>query len=238
MTSAPHRRPAPRPLTWRTAGVFLLIAALIYGVLVGVGLVLTRLDALGGLRQWDTTRARDFAAGRTPTMDTVTHYMSAMSDTSTAIAVTVVLVVAFRLWLGRWRESLVVLAAILGELTIFLGVTNSIGRARPEVPRLDPAPPTSSFPSGHTAAAVALYGCLAAVLLARMVHRRLALVLAVLCCAVPFLVAYARLYRGMHYVTDVTFGFLGGGVWLLSVLWLMLPRTPGSSHHEESHGHA
>ena len=85
---------------------------------------------------------------------------------------TVVLVIVFRLWLGRWegvRHGVPV--AILGELFVFLLVTNTVGRPRPPVPRLDQAPPTSSFPSGHTAAAVALYGCIALVVLRQMATR-------------------------------------------------------------------
>ena len=120
--------------------------------------------------------------------------------------------------------------AILGELFIFLLVTNTVHRQRPPVPRLDPAPPTSSFPSGHTAAAMALYGCLAIVLLRQMTHRRLARVLAVLCFCVPPIVAVSRVYRGMHYPTDVLFGAIGGGLWLLIAVSSSSPprRTGGA----------
>jgi undecaprenyl-diphosphatase len=35
-------------------------------------------------------------------------------------------------------------------------------------------------------------------------------VLTVICLVIPLLVAYARLYRGMHHLTDVLVGFLNG----------------------------
>jgi membrane-associated phospholipid phosphatase len=44
---------------------------------------------------------------------------------------------------------------------VFYSVTATVHRPRPPVVRMDVAPPTSSFPSRHTAAAVALYGCIA-----------------------------------------------------------------------------
>ena len=75
-------------------------------------------------------------------------------------------------------------------------------------------PPTSSFPSGHTAASLALYGALAiiAVREARAGWLRgVAVTLAVL---VPICVAFARMYRGMHYPTDT----MGGA--LLAIVWL------------------
>jgi undecaprenyl-diphosphatase len=71
------------------------------------------------------------------------------------------------------------------------------------VPYLDAAPPTSSFPSGHTAAAIVLYVCLAIILTSifrnffvRVASWSLAILL-------PMYVGFSRLYRGMHHPTDV-----------------------------------
>ena len=114
-------------------------------------------------------------------------------------------------------------AAIVGELLVFLVVTFVVQRDRPDVPRLDAAPPTSSFPSGHTAAAVAIYGCLAIVIWRNLSNRPAALVLATLCWTVPLVVGLSRIYRGMHHPSDVVMGALGGGIWLLLVVATLLP---------------
>jgi undecaprenyl-diphosphatase len=114
----------------------------------------------------------------------------------------------------------------VGELLVFLVVTAVVNRPRPDVPLLDAAPPTSSFPSGHTAAAVAFYGCLAVIVLRQLRPRWLAVTIATLLCLVPLVVGISRLYRGMHHPTDVVFGALGGGLWLALVLSTLLPR-PG-----------
>jgi len=197
---------------------------LIYVGLVLVGLLITRALAGSSLISQEASVSRWFAAHRTGTGNQLTHIGTMLSDTVTAIVLTALLVVLLRVWLGRWREPVVVLSAILGELFIFLLVTNSIGRPRPPVVRLDAAPPTSSFPSGHTAAAVALYGCIAVIVLRRLTQRALARAIAVICCCVPVIVAVSRVYRGMHYVSDVVFGAIGGGLWLLLVVTLLYSR--------------
>lgn len=217
-------RDADPPITRALAARLVGAGALIYLSLVAVGLLLTRSGVAAPVRAADGEVARGLVGLRNPTWNQVTQVWSSLSDTVTALVLSIVLVVAFRAWTGRWRESIAVLTAILGELFVFLLVTGSIDRTRPPVPHLDPAPPTSSFPSGHTAAAVALYGCLGVVLLQRMTNRLVARALAALCFAVPVLVATARLYRGMHFLSDVVFGALGGGAWLLVTVWFLLPR--------------
>ena len=203
--------------------------ALLYLVLVAVGMGITRMFDDWAVIRADARVPRWLADRRTDTLDMLTDIGSTMADTPVAIAVTAVLFLLLRWWLGRWRESLTVLAAIMGELFVFLLVTNTIGRDRPPVPHMDPAPPTSSFPSGHTAAAVALYGCLAIVLLRQMANRTLARVLAVLLFCIPVIVAVSRVYRGMHFPSDVVFGALGGGTWLLLVVLAMMPAAAHGS---------
>jgi undecaprenyl-diphosphatase len=99
-----------------------------------------------------------------------------------------------------------------------MATTLLIDRSRPSVPKLDAAPPTSSFPSGHTAAAVCFYGAIAAIIIWHSRHRWVQVVTVVVCAAVPLSIAGSRLYRGMHYPTDVLAGGLLGAIWLTVVL--------------------
>jgi undecaprenyl-diphosphatase len=213
------------PLTKWSAARLVVSGLVLWLGISAVGIGLWRGLGNSWIVDDDKAVSRWFAARRTPTLNTLTHYGTLMAETVTAIVLTAILVVVLRLWLGRWRESIAVLVAILGELFVFLLVTNTVDRPRPPVPRLDVAPPTSSFPSGHTAAAVALYGCLALVVLRQLANRVVAWVIVVLCCCVPVIVAVSRVYRGMHYVTDVVFGAIGGGIWLLVTVLVVLPRA-------------
>ncbi len=215
-----HARPTA---AGRVAGTLVLGAVGLTTLLTLLGLSLTHLSDAGFLRRWDRSVDQWLAGHRTGGLDTLTRFGSGVANTQTAIAVGVVAFLILRWWLGRWYESGILALALVGELAVFLAVTSAVHRPRPDVPRLDEAPPTSDFPSGHTAAAVALYGCLA-ILLLRYARSHVAVLAAVLLWLVPVAVAASRLYRGMHYPTDVLAGALGGGIWLLVVLRVMLPR--------------
>lgn len=189
-------------------------ALLLWAVLCGIGWLLSHPLADTAFEDWDGWVDRWFARHRTLTWNTVTHWVTYAAETYTVIAIGLVFFVVLRLKLHRWRESIFLFAAVVGEVLIFVCTTLIIDRHRPAVPHLDDAPPTSSFPSGHTAASLALYGALAIVAV-RVAGagwvRGLAVTLAVL---VPVCVAFARMYRGMHFPTDTM-----GGV-LLSIVWL------------------
>jgi membrane-associated phospholipid phosphatase len=219
------RRSEAAPLTRGSAVRLVGAGILLYLALAGVGLLITHVLRDSWLVRTDMQVSQWFAAHRTPTLNTLTHYGTLLSETYTAIALSIALVLVMRWWLGRWRESIGVAVAILGELFVFLLVTNTVDRARPPVPHLDAAPPTSSFPSGHTAAAVALYGCLAVIVLRQMANRWAAWIIALLCCCVPPIVAISRVYRGMHYVSDVVFGAIGGGIWLIVTVLVVVPAA-------------
>jgi undecaprenyl-diphosphatase len=108
-----------------------------------------------------------------------------------------------------------------------VATTLLIDRPRPNVPKLDAAPPTSSFPSGHTAAAVCFYGAVAAIIVWHTRHRWIKVVAVVVCAAVPLTIAASRVYRGMHYPTDVLVGMLLGGIWLTVVIFYVRTHDAG-----------
>lgn len=194
-------------------GVAATVAVLGYLVvavaLVAVGVVVVHAGFLGGLRHWDDSISRWFVPRRTSTGAHVTSFWTEVANTEgiVAVALIVEIVLAVR---RRWRDLLLIVIGLAVELAVFLTVNEIVRRARPTVPKLGIEPVTFSFPSGHIAATVVLYGSIALlVTLSFRPHRWVRLVW-----LVPFvfalIVGYARVYRGMHHFTDVVAGSILG----------------------------
>lgn len=197
----------------------------IWGLISLLGLLETRVLNTGSVHRADLGVDVWLAAHRTGFWNAATHVGTTMATTLTVICVTAALVLLLRWRLGRWHESLVLITVMVGEIVLFLAASSTIHQDRPPVARLDQAPPTSSYPSGHTAAAVALYGCLAVLVIWIYGRRPAARIAACVLALVPFFVAFSRLYRGMHYPSDVIAGALLGSLWLLLVVRTLLPRA-------------
>lgn len=128
------------------------------------------------------------------------------------------------LWCGvTWvltrdrRAAAAPAAALALETACFVASAALVRRPRPSgVWRPEHPHATSSFPSGHTAAAFALYGTLAD-LLDRRGTRGARLVGPLLRCGVPGAIAFSRVYRGQHHISDTVAGALLG-IWSAAVV--------------------
>jgi membrane-associated phospholipid phosphatase len=198
---------------------------LVLGGMLLLGLLITHVLAHGVLAH-EVGANRTLAAHRTHTLNLATHVTTYLAETPTIIGLTAAGAVICRLVFRRWREAVFLVLCVAGETVIFLITSWVIDRKRPPVTHLDDAPPTSSFPSGHTAAAVCFYGAVAAILLWHHRHPALRAAAVTLAVLVPPLVAVSRIYRGMHWPSDVVSGLLLGLVWLALSTRLLLTHAP------------
>ena len=183
-------------------------------VMLGVGFLLTHLlaDSIG---RWDQSVNEWFADRRAGAWNDTTGFATSAVNTEPAIAIAFVIAVVLGV-LHRWREAAFVVLALVLEVMVFLSVTFVVARDRPDVVRMNSTPSTSSFPSGHTAAATVLLIGLAVVVFWGTRRRTVRVACLTTAVLLVVLVAVGRVYRGLHHPTDVVAGALLG----LACLWI------------------
>lgn len=128
----------------------------------------------------------------------------------TVITVTALSILSFAIHkhFGRIKQILISVLGTAG--TVFL-LKNIFNIPRPEGAFYIEATP--SFPSGHAAIAMALYGFLFATIYKHDKHHLKNKTLFLLALLV-ILIGVSRLYLGVHYLSDVLVGYLIGFLWL------------------------
>lgn len=192
-------------------------------VMTALGLVLTHVLDHSWVIKGDRRISDGLFHHRSAGWNSVTWWATQFGEALTVIVAAALIAVVLRVRTSRWLPSIYIAVALAGEASIYVLITLFVHRHRPLIKHLDAAPPTSSFPSGHTAAALCLYGALA-VLAWRLGRRRpLQVLMTVAAVLLPIGVAVARVYRGMHFPTDVLSGAILGALWLSAVTLILGP---------------
>ena len=155
-------------------------------------------------------------------------FYSSVSDLATAtfiVPVTIALAALF--WRHRRKyEARLFVIAIAGAAVLSTILKYIVRRPRP----LDAMPFASgpSFPSGHTLAAAGVYGILAFLLLREKPRKWWHIVAAIVLLPVIVLVAFSRVYLGMHWPHDVIASLYIGVAWLACLTMLVRFRPDGT----------
>ena len=215
------------PPTGRSLGrtvVTLMVAfAVICGVLVGVGWLITHplKTTMRGENHVNTWFADQRTAGLTHVADAGTL----VGETVTGLVALAVLGVVFAVWKRTWWPLVFVGVLDAGLGLFYLAGTTLDPRQRPPVHILQSGlVPDHSFPSGHTGTAMAIAGSLAALLWA---YTRLARWVIVVLVVIPVWTMLSRLYEGAHHVSDVLSAFVAASVWLVICARMLLPARAG-----------
>jgi undecaprenyl-diphosphatase len=138
--------------------------------------------------------------------------------------------------LRQWRIAAFVVFALGVESATYRATTLVVHSQRPGVVRLEHLPVNASYPSGHTAAAVAIYGGLALLLTSRFRSGAFQAFAWGIALAIVTLVASARMYRGMHHPLDVAGGVVVGIAALVVLVFAC--RAAGTAAHSRDHARA
>jgi undecaprenyl-diphosphatase len=181
------------------SGLSILLGLLVVHVLVG--------DA--GLGRPDNSFIRTLADHRTGTLNTLSSIGSNVGGAPVLPILAGLIGLGFA-FAARWRIAAFAVFVLAAESATYRITTLVIHRDRPSVHRLESLPLDDSYPSGHTAASIAVYSGLVFLLTTRFTNstfRALAWTFAIL--ATTY-VAFSRMYRGMHHPLDVAGGVVIG----------------------------
>jgi membrane-associated phospholipid phosphatase len=184
--------------------------AMISALSIALGFLVTRLILhVGGVAGWDEHVNAWLAAHRTPFRTHLSLVGSIMSG-GVVLPIVAGLTALVSAAMRKWRLAAFLVFVLAVESASYRITTLVIHRHRPRVVRLEDLPVNASYPSGHTAASIAVYCGLA--LLATSMVRNLAFRTAVWSLALLIVAfdAYSRLYRGMHHPLDVAGGVVVG----------------------------
>jgi undecaprenyl-diphosphatase len=184
-----------------------------------IGAAVTHTFETGALAPADDRAVTELAHMRSETGTKLSVVGSGLAETIPVIIAIVVGCTGLFVARRRWMALLIGIAFAL-EPSIYATVTYLVPRRRPPVTWLEPdLPPDASFPSGHVAAAMVLYG--SAVLIAATIVRRRRVVIAggIVGVMAVIAVAFSRVYRGEHHPTDVLAGALMGLACLVAAVF-------------------
>jgi membrane-associated phospholipid phosphatase len=223
VSTSSTRREAARTLA--------LVWIVVVLAVLGVGWLLTG-PLVPVVDPWDDGVVRWLEDHRTADLDTAAAAGSAIADTIVGVALAVVVGLAGSWWQRSWRPFTYFTVLVGGYLALYLVVTHLVPRDRPPVEILDPGlVPDHSFPSGHVATSIVVYGGIVlwvAAVAPRWRRWVWPLLLA------PLVVVPSRLYQGAHHPTDVMTSLVFATVWVLAVAHVLLPRTADDCAQDRS----
>jgi membrane-associated phospholipid phosphatase len=197
------------------AALFSAFAVLVAASLA-VGFLATHvLINVAGLGATDESAIHEVIKERSSSLDTISAIGSTVGG-APVLPILVGLVAIVAALRRKWRIAAFAVFVLSIESATYRVTSLVLPRQRPNVPRLEDLPANASFPSGHTAASIAVYAGLVFLLVSGTGSRALRAAAWVAALALPVFVAMSRMYRGMHHPLDVAGGiFIGVGAMLV-----------------------
>jgi undecaprenyl-diphosphatase len=129
---------------------------------------------------------------------------------------------------GRRSDALLLAVAALGVQVIVVVLKSVYERPRPDAGSPIDLPHSTSFPSGHAATGIAMFGALALIAAGRARSPAAAAGMLVLGFSIGVGVGVSRIVLNVHFVSDVLAGFCVGLAWLCVCLLAraLLPGRP------------
>jgi membrane-associated phospholipid phosphatase len=200
-------------------------ALVLAGMMVTLGLFTTgALLSVSKIAEADAEVPLWLASHRAPFLTDASHIASKLADAPVLIPLVGAFVFALALR-RRWIRATFLSLAALVEVWGYLLTTRFVDWRSTNTAHQDNFP-WNSFPAGHVAAAIAIYGALAFVLSAHFSQPWARAAVWVTATAIALAVAVSRMYRGEHHLLDVAGGAaMGFGALVVALLAEQIARV-------------
>jgi undecaprenyl-diphosphatase len=195
-----------------------LVAAL--GLLAVFLLLAWDVSAGGRISEWDPRIERSVVEHRVAWLNALMRGVTPLG--ANVVLIPIVAAVAILLLFLRRdvRGALLAVAALAGADVLYQTAKPIIDRPRPPEALQLVGASNFSFPSGHATAATAAWGMVAILLVAGLPRpTRIALLTAA--AVLVGLIAFSRVYLGVHWPSDAVGGVALGGAWI-GLLWTVV----------------
>ncbi len=206
------KRLEPKVFTGLPLTIFVTVFLILLATLVGItdsivnGAAILKIDA---------TFSNSLFLLRTPYLAKVFYIITNFAGLITMI----ILSVLSLLYLFLKKETAYLYAFLLtfigAEVSVYL-IKIFINRARPGANIAYYIEKSKSFPSGHSAVAIAFFGFATYYLIHHITGKNKKSLVIFCGTLLIMLVGFSRLYLGVHFLSDVLGGFLIGGLWLVA----------------------
>ncbi|WP_077212475.1 phosphatase PAP2 family protein [Bacillus dakarensis] len=148
----------------------------------------------------------------------VMKFFSYIGDTIRVIFISIIMLLILYKVFHQRVELILFIIVLIGSTTFNVLLKNFFQRERPNILRMI-IEDGYSFPSGHTMAALSLYGIIS-FLMWRHIPKQSGRIL-LICLSALFILAIgiSRIYLGAHYPSDVVGAYLISGFWLMFTIW-------------------
>jgi membrane-associated phospholipid phosphatase len=196
-------------------------------VVLTVGWLLTH-PLEGSVGAFDDDVARWFAARRTAPLNDLAAIGTFLGDTVAGMVGLALVAVGFAFWQRSWTPLRLAVLVKAGLWGFYVVAVSLVPRPRPPVEILDPGlVPDHSFPSGHVATAIAIFGC---TVVLTWTYARSARWWVTPLLVLPLCTLLARLYQGAHHLTDVLSSLVFASIWTGVVALVLLGWAESASN--------